>query len=36
MIELHNIGIKREDWVLRNVNLSIAQGELIGIIGESC
>ena len=35
MIELHNIGVKREDWVLRNVNLSIAQGELIGIIGES-
>lgn len=35
MIELFNIGIKRDDWVLRNVNLSIAQGELIGIIGES-
>ena len=35
MIELHNIGVKREDWVLRNVNLSIAQGELIGIIGQS-
>ncbi|MDB4075140.1 ATP-binding cassette domain-containing protein [Crocinitomicaceae bacterium] len=35
MIELQNIGVKREDWVLRNVNLSIAQGELIGIIGQS-
>jgi ABC-type nitrate/sulfonate/bicarbonate transport system ATPase subunit len=35
MIELLDIGIKRDDWVLRKVNLSIAQGELIGIIGES-
>ena len=35
MVELFNIGIKRDDWVLRNVNLSIVQGELIGIIGES-
>ncbi|NRA12226.1 MAG: ATP-binding cassette domain-containing protein [Crocinitomicaceae bacterium] len=35
MIELVDIGLKRDEWVLRNVNLSIEQGELIGIIGES-
>lgn len=35
MIELLNIGLKRDDWVLRNVNFSIPQGELIGIIGQS-
>lgn len=35
MIELNHIGLKRDDWVLRNVNFSIKQGELVGIIGES-
>jgi len=35
MIELLNIGLKRDDWVLRNVNFTISQGELIGIIGRS-
>lgn len=35
MIELKNIGVLRNDWVLRNINLEIEQGALIGIIGES-
>lgn len=35
MIELLNIGLKQDDWVLRNVNFSIPQGELIAIIGQS-
>ena len=28
MIELLNIGIKRDEWVLRNVNLTIEQGKI--------
>lgn len=35
MLELKDIGIKRDDWVLRNVNLTIEQGEIYGIIGKS-
>jgi len=35
MIELLNIGIKRDEWVLRNVNLTIEQGKIYGIIGKS-
>ena len=35
MIELINIGVKKENWVLRNISLSIKQGELVGVIGRS-
>lgn len=36
MLSLRNIGLKRgEKWIFRNVNLSINQGELLGIIGVS-
>lgn len=35
MLELTNIGIKREEWVLRNVNLTIERGKIYGIIGKS-
>lgn len=35
MIELKNIGVKRDDWVLRNINLKIPQGSRCGIIGSS-
>ena len=35
MLELSNIGIKRDDWVLRNINLTIEKGEIYGIIGKS-
>ena len=35
MIELLNIGVKREGWVLKNISLNIIQGELIGVIGKS-
>lgn len=35
MIQLLDIGLKRDDWILRNVNFTIDQGELIGIIGQS-
>ena len=35
MLELLNIGIKRDDWVLRNVNLTVEKGEIYGIIGKS-
>jgi len=35
MLELNNVGVKRDDWVLRNVNLTIEQGEIYGIIGKS-
>lgn len=35
MIQLENIGLKRDHWVLRNISFSISQGDLIGIIGSS-
>ena len=35
MLELKNVGIERAEWVLRNVDFSIAEGEIIGIIGKS-
>lgn len=35
MLELKDVGVKRDDWVLRNVNLTIEQGEIYGIIGKS-
>ncbi|MBL4862862.1 MAG: ATP-binding cassette domain-containing protein [Crocinitomicaceae bacterium] len=35
MLKLQNIGLKRENWILRNVNVTVHQGELVGIIGES-
>ena len=35
MIQLENIGLKRDQWVLRNISFSISQGDLIGIIGSS-
>ena len=36
MLSLQNIGLKRgEKWIFRNVNLSVDQGELLGIIGVS-
>ncbi len=35
MIELKNIGVFRDDWVLRNIDLEIEQGAIVGIIGES-
>ncbi len=35
MLELINIGIERDEWVLRNVDFSIGEGEIVGIIGKS-
>lgn len=35
MLELKNVGVKRDDWVFRNVNLTIDQGGIYGIIGKS-
>ena len=35
MIQLQNIGIKRDDWVLRNIDLEIEEGDIIGVIGQS-
>jgi ABC-type nitrate/sulfonate/bicarbonate transport system ATPase subunit len=35
ILQLKNIGFKRDKWVLRNVDLSIHAGSLIGIIGKS-
>lgn len=35
MIELKNIGIKRDDWIFQGINLHIEAGDIIGIIGRS-
>lgn len=35
MLELVDIGIKREDWVLREVDLIFEKGQIYGIIGKS-
>jgi len=35
MIELKKIGVFRDDWVLRNIDIEIEQGAIVGIIGES-
>ncbi|MDC3253180.1 ATP-binding cassette domain-containing protein [Crocinitomicaceae bacterium] len=35
MIRLDNIGVQRDHWVFRNLNFSISQGDVIGIIGTS-
>ncbi len=35
MIALKNIGVRRDDWVLRGIDLTIHSGDLIGIIGNS-
>ena len=35
MIRLDHIGIKYDDWVLRNISLEFQEGERIGIVGRS-
>lgn len=35
MIDLRNIGVKRDDWIFRGVNLHIAPGLILGVIGSS-
>ena len=35
MLRLSNLGLRREDWVLRNVSFNVGQGELVGIVGKS-
>lgn len=35
MLELIDIGIERDEWVLRNVDFTIGEGEIVGIIGKS-
>jgi ABC-type Fe3+/spermidine/putrescine transport system ATPase subunit len=35
MLELKDIGIERDEWVLRNVDITIGEGEIVGIIGKS-
>lgn len=35
MLELLDIGIERDEWVLRNVDFTIGEGEIVGIIGKS-
>ncbi len=35
MLEIRNIGVKRDNWILRNIDLIIHKGEKIGIIGKS-
>ena len=35
MIRVENIGVRRYDWVLRNITLEIKPGALLGIIGHS-
>lgn len=35
MLQLKDVGVKRDDWVLRNVNLTIDQGKIYGVIGKS-
>ena len=35
MIELKNIGVKRDDWIFQGINLHIEAGDIIGIIGRS-
>lgn len=35
MIRVENIGVRREDWVLRDISFDIDSGALVGIIGQS-
>lgn len=35
MLELVNIGVKRDDWVVRDVNFTLQKGKIYGIIGKS-
>lgn len=35
MIRVQNIGVLRDDWVLREVSLDLEEGCLLGIIGDS-
>ena len=35
MIRAENIGVLRDDWVLRNVSFELPEGKLLGIIGDS-
>ncbi|MEJ6583026.1 MAG: ATP-binding cassette domain-containing protein [Crocinitomicaceae bacterium] len=35
MLELTNIGIKRDEWLFRDVSLTIEKGKIYGIIGKS-
>lgn len=35
MLELREVGVKRDKWVFRNVNLTIEEGGIYGIIGKS-
>lgn len=35
MLSLENISVFRDDWVLRNIELSVGENDLIGVIGAS-
>lgn len=35
MIRVENIGVLRDDWVLRNVSFELPEGTLLGVIGDS-
>lgn len=35
MIQLKHIGVKYDDWVLRDINLAIEVGSITGVIGKS-
>lgn len=35
MIRVDNIGVLRDDWILRNVSFDLPEGKLLGMIGDS-
>lgn len=35
MIQLENVGVRRENWVLRKISLEIPQGAMLGVVGAS-
>ena len=35
MLELNDIGVLRDDWVLKDINLEFSSGKIYGIIGRS-
>ena len=35
MIRVDNIGVLRDDWILRNVSFDLPEGKLLGVIGDS-
>ncbi|MCH2223825.1 MAG: ATP-binding cassette domain-containing protein [Crocinitomicaceae bacterium] len=35
MLRLSKVGLKREDWIFRDISFEIGQGELVGVVGRS-